>query len=224
MESESRVSRIIADTDALLFWGNSQFLRFLLTNVGITTTNACVGEVTRHANKGENSRFGTAVLNSDERRRKQAAEAILPYINPTKSYPQGINTDDVTINAEFCGITGLAQQKGGGEKSIAKLVSQYPNSVEFVAMMDSGRNEDFSERGGRELVLETVPDWNDSQISFISPASVIALLANLEIISKSEACSDLATLIKKEGWPNTAWHDVPLDCPQGPDFLPDSFP
>ena len=39
MESESRVSRMIADTDALLFWGNSQFLRSLLTNVGITTTN-----------------------------------------------------------------------------------------------------------------------------------------------------------------------------------------
>jgi hypothetical protein len=182
-----------------------------------------VGEVHRHSNKGENRRFGVAALSKDDRRRKRAAENILPYVDPNQNSPTGVVDSDITINAEFCGSTGLAQQKGGGEESIAKLVSQHTDAVEVIAMMDSGRNEDYYERGGRELVKNSVGSWDTQQISFVSPASVIALLGAEGVVGKSEICSDLARLIEQEGWPDTAWHDVPIDCSQGPDFLPDSL-
>lgn len=223
MASGSGISRIVADTDSLLFWGDSDFLADLFTNVGITTTNACVGEVSRHANKGNNSRFGVAALSKDDQRRKRAAENILPYIDPNRSSPQGISDADITINAEFCGSTGLGHKEGGGEESIANLVSQYTNAVEVIAMMDSGRNKEYYERGGRELVKTSITNWDSQQISFVSPASVIALLEAQGVVGKSAICSDLARLIEQEGWPDTAWHDVPIDCSQGPDFLPDSF-
>lgn len=223
MAPGSDVNRIVADTDALLFWGGSRFLDSLFTNVGITTTKACVSELARHARAGEDGRFGTATLDGDERRRKRSAENVLPYVDPNRTHPPGIGADDVTITTAFCGTAGLARRKGGGEESIARLVSQRPGAVEVVAMMDSGRNEQYHERGGRELVRETVPEWDSRRLSFVSPASVLGLLAVQGLASQPELCADLASLIDHEGWPDAAWRNVPLDCPQGPDFLPETF-
>lgn len=223
MAASGDVKRIVADTDSLLFWGNSRFLEVLLTNVGVTTTTACVGELARHASAGEGRRFGTAGLDEDERRRKAAAERVLPYVDPDRKYPDGVAAGDVTINAEFCGTPGLGHRKGGGEESIARLVSKHADAVEVVAMMDSGRNEQYYERGGRELVRARVPDWDTRRLSFVSPASVLGLLVDQGLADESAVCADLDSSIQQEGWPDAAWRDVPLDCPQGPDFLPDTF-
>lgn len=218
MSNGRTVARIVADTDALLFWGNSGHLDKILTNIEITTTNACVGEVTRHANQS-GGHYGLAGLGPDERRRVEGATNILPFLEEDEANLGDISTDEITINSKFCGLQGLHHEPDGGEQSIAELLSNYTNSVEVVAMMDSGSDQ-YYQRGGRELVKNEISDWSNQNISFISPAPVLALLVVEDVITESEACSDLAHLIEQEGWPDAAWHDVPLNCSEGPSFLP----
>ena len=220
MSNSSDVARIVADTDALLFWGNSDYLCDIATNIHITTTNACLVEVTRHSNSG-GSHLGTAGLDADERRRQEGASNILPFLTGSSSLPQGVSADDVTINTKFCGVPGLQHDSDGGEESIAELLRGFANSVEFVAMMDSGANNQGFSRGGRDLVKNSVPNWDSQGISFVSPAPILALLAVEGLLTSSQVCSDLDCLIREEKWPNAAWRNVPLDCSEGPSFLPD---
>jgi len=222
MGGRGGIDRIVADTDALLFWGQSGYLQTLVTNVGITTTTACVQEVCTHANKDSTDRFGLSTLSDDEQRRKDAAERIRPYLDPGTRLPPGIVDTDLTISVVQCGDPSVRTRSSAGERSIARLVSDHPKEVEFVAMMDTGRNDDL-ERGGRDLVKSATDNWNTQGISFVSPAPILALLVVNGIASETGVCADIARLIDSEGWPEVAWRNVPLGCSEGPAFLPQSL-
>lgn len=191
MAADEPRNRILVDTDALIAAANSPLWESILKHIGLTTTNVCQQELKRHhrehsAHAPEGSR--PYRLHHGSAKVLEALEDKQTPLTRVVSVPRPHGTD-------------------AGEQSLRQEVSQHPDSVDVVVLMDAH---------GRRSIRRDVRE-SDSGIRVVAPPYLFFILFNNDIISRVEFCEACAELLVSEGWTGfqavqAAWEGIPVNC------------
>lgn len=182
---------ILIDTDAVIALANSPLWDVLTDTIGLTTTNVCRHELRRHHEETSE----TAPEGSRPHRLHQGSQAALAALDE----PQ----------VPFETVTSVPRPHGAdaGETSLRQHLSQHPDAVDLVVMMDAQ---------GRHSLRRTIEDAKrDAQV--VPPTFLFFVLYETDHISKREFCTACADLLRNEGWTGyqavkAAWEGIPIDC------------
>lgn len=201
--SGKSVHRLVADTDALVAYGSLNVFPDLASNVGITTTQKCYGELKDHTTLERGERY-----DPHAKARKEAAETVL----------SSIDDDSTVLNWAYCGESNIQT----GEESILELLKQYANDVEGVLMMDDSDSDRAD--SGRELIANRLDDQALNKFNFFAVGFPIVVLFQQKTLSQKKACAAIDNISSSQGWKSDSalrriWDDLSINCPQEPEFL-----
>jgi hypothetical protein len=191
MASDEPRYPLLVDTDALIAAGNSPLWDLITEHVGLTTTNVCQQEMKRH--------------------REQTSEYA-----PEGSRPHRLHHGSATVldalgddQTPVTRVMSVPRPHGAdaGEESLRQLVSQYPEAIDCVILMDAH---------GRRSIRHVVQD-RDLDIRVVAPTFLFFILYDNDLISRVEFCEACADLLEAEGWTgyqavNAAWEAISVDC------------